>query len=225
MYRLLPAAVLAAAAFVASAAAETRQISGFTGVAAADRINVEIVTGPDFAVEITGRDARRISTRLDGRTLRIRDENRPWFGEAPELDAHVRITAPALSAISASRGAELRAAIGANCNALSVAASMGGEAGVTVARCSAVSAAASMGGDVRIEGSCGTLSATASMGGLVRADELRCSTVSASASMGGDIEAYASETSDASASMGGAISIAGNPRSNNSTAMGGSISN
>jgi len=226
MHRLLPAVLIALAAVAAPAAAEPRQVSGFTAVTVADRIEVEITTGEAFSVEVTGQDAGRIITRLDGRTLRVRDRNRPWFGETPDLDAHVRVTAPSLSALSASRGAELRAAIGDDCRALDVAASMGGEAAITISRCDAVSASASMGGDVRLEGACDTLSASASMGGLVRAEGLRCATVNASASMGGDIEAYASSASDASASMGGAIAIAGNPRSNNnSTALGGSVSN
>jgi len=224
---MLPAALLALALIApAPVGAETRQVSGFNAVSVADRIEVEVATGERFSVEVTGRDAGRISTRLDGRTLRIRDQNRPWFGETPELDAHVRITAPALSGVSAARGADLRAAIGEGCRGLDVAVSMGGEALVTIVRCERISASASMGGDMRIEGACDTLSASASMGGVIRADELRCTSVTASASMGGDIEAYASNSSDANASMGGAIAIVGNPgSSSHSTALGGSVSN
>ena len=223
MKRIFPAIILALAC-AAPAAAETRALTGFTTVSAADRVSVEIVTGGAYAVEVTGADAARIRTRLDGAALRISDANRPWFGEAPRLDAHIRISAPELRAIVASRGAGIEAAINGACAQLDVAASMGGQANVTAAACGAVDATASMGGDVRLDGACQTLSASASMGGLVRAEALRCATVDASASMGGDVQAFASRSYQARASMGGAVNVAGAAATRErSSTLGGSV--
>jgi hypothetical protein len=224
MKRLL-APVLLALTLAAPAAAETRNISGFTAVTAADRVTVEIITGQAYSVEVTGPDARRIRTRLDGRTLQIRDANRPWFGETPRLDAHVRITAPSLRGIAAVRGAEVEAALNGACDGLDVAAAMGGQAEIVAPECDAIDASASMGGEMRLEGACRALSASASMGGVIRAREMRCVTVDASASMGGDVQAYASRSYDASAAMGGAINVAGDATLREiSSSLGGSVS-
>ena len=225
MNRLIAPALIAIV-LVAPAFAETRSLSGFSAVDARDRLAVTIDAGDSYAVEVTGADARRIRTRVEGHTLYVDDSRRPWFGRSPRLDAHVRITVPVIEGIAASRGAEVSADLaGAACDDLSTAASMGGSANVTGAQCNAVSSAASMGGEVRIAGACRTHDVSASMGGYVRADDLRCETVDASASMGGDIRAFASRSYDASAAMGGAVNIGGGGRASDTTAaMGGSIS-
>ena len=222
MRRLLPPLIVIFA-LAGPAAAESRAVSGFTGVSADDRFTIEIVTGSAYSVEVTGRDARRIRTELDGRVLRVRDANRPWFGENPRLDAHIRVTAPALRTISAVRGAELTADLRHTCGALDVAAAMGGSARVNAA-CDVIDASASMGANVTLAGTCRALDVSASMGGIVRADDLQCQSVDASASMGGEVAAYASQTYDASASMGGAINVAGNaPSRETSSSLGGDI--
>jgi len=226
MNRLFAPALIAVA-LAAPAGAETRALSGFRAVDAEDRLTVSVSVGSEYAVEITGADASRIRTRVDGRTLYIEDSRRPLFGRSPRLDAAVRVTAPAIEGVAASRGAQLSANLaGAQCIDFSAAASMGGEANVTGAECDAVSSSASMGGEVRIAGACRAHAASASMGGYVRADELVCLTVNASASMGGDVRAHASQSYDASASMGGAINVAGEARARQTAAsMGGAISN
>lgn len=218
------AAALALAAFVGPAQAETRSVSGFAAVAAADRLSVEVVVGDAYSVEVSGADADRVRTRVEGRTLRIEDSRRPWFGNLPRLDARVRVTAPALSAVSAARGAELSAQLAGGCADFSASAAMGASANVAGVACDRVEVDAAMGGEVQIAGACRDLDVSASMGGFVRAEALACARVDASASMGGDIRAYASEAYDASASMGGAIVMSGEGRSRGSSAlMGGYI--
>lgn len=221
----LIAPLLIAVALAGPAAAETRSLSGFQAVDAEDRLTVTIAIGDGYAVDVTGSDADRIRTHVDGRTLYIEDERRPLFGRSPRLDAHVRVTMPAIEGVSASRGAQLTVNLtGALCDDFSAAASMGGSAGVQNAQCDDVSSAASMGGEVRIAGTCRTHDVSASMGGYVRASDMQCATVDASASMGGDISAYASQSYDASASMGGAINVAGGASaSDTSSIMGGSV--
>ncbi|MGH6950632.1 MAG: GIN domain-containing protein [Vitreimonas sp.] len=216
---------LAACALAGAANAETRNASGFTEINAADRVTVEVTVGETYLVQVTGPDAERVRTHVDGRTLRISDRDRPWFGRAPDLDATVRVTAPRVAGVAAARGAELTATLSGQCGGFSAAAAMGGVANVSGINCSDVSASASMGGSLQMAGACNELSATASMGGDIRAGELQCRTVDASASMGGALRVYASESYDASAAMGGEIDVAGAARrGDTSAALGGSIS-
>jgi hypothetical protein len=224
MKRLI-APLFVAVTLAGPAAAEMRSLSGFQAVDAEDRLTVTIAVGDAYAVDVTGSDAGRIRTHVDGRTLYIEDERRPLFGRSPRLDAHVRITMPAVEGVSAARGAQLAANLaGGSCGDFSAAASMGGSANVENAQCADVSSSASMGGEVRIAGTCRLHDVSASMGGSIRANDMQCQRVDASASMGGDISAYASQSYDASASMGGSISVGGGASATDtSSSMGGSV--
>jgi hypothetical protein len=219
------AVALLAGGLAGAAHAETRGLTGFTEINASDRLRVEVATGETYGVEVTGADAERVRTRLDGRTLRISDARRPWFGSRRRLDATVRVTAPRVEGVAASRGAELSATLSGECGDFSAAAAMGGAVRVSGVACRSVDAAAAMGGELRLAGTCDALDVSAAMGGQVRAADLQCRTVDASAAMGGDIRVYASESYDASAAMGADIDVAGEARrGETSAAMGGSIS-
>jgi hypothetical protein len=224
MYRCFAPALIALA-LAAPAAAESRSLANFRAVDAEDRMTVTMAIGDSYAVEVSGADAQRVRTRVQGQTLHIDDARRPWFGRSPRLDAHVRIIAPAFEGVSASRGAQVVANLaGGRCDDLSAAASMGGSAQVTGAECNTVSSSASMGGEVRIAGACRAHETSAAMGGYVRADELTCETVDASASMGGEINAFASQAYNASASMGGDIDVQGGGQARDvASTMGGSV--
>lgn len=226
MKRLIAPALIALV-MSTPAGAETRAVSGFRSVQAEDGVTVTVAAGPSATVDVTGSHANRVRTRVSDGRLHIEDSRRPLFGRTVRPDAHVRVTAPAYEAISASRGAELSANLaGAACNDLSLAATMGASANISGVRCDDVSSAASMGGELRVAGSCNEHDASASMGGYVRAEELACETVDASASMGGDVRAFASRSYDASAAMGGAINVSGDASARDTSAvMGGSISN
>lgn len=194
---------LAVLSIASLASAETRNVSGFTGVSAADRIAVEVTVGPAYRVDVTGSDARRVSTRVDGDTLRIRRSNRPWFGGTPPIDATVRITMPEIEHLGASMGAELTA---------------------TDIHSDDLSLSASMGGELSAAGACGALDASASMGGSIKAEGLHCRDADISVSMGGAASVYASNQFDVSASMGGSVSVAGEGRAADvSLSMGGSL--
>jgi len=199
-YAIAPALVALA---LASASAETRNLSGFDSVNVADRIRVEVVMGASHSVNVTGADANRVRTRVGDDTLYITEANRPWFGGNRRVNALVRVTMPAVEGLSAARGAEVRA---------------------TGIRSSAMSLAASMGGELSIDGECRTLSASASMGGAIRADDFHCADADISASMGGEARVYASNRFDVAASMGGAVNVAGEgQRGDVATSMGGAL--
>lgn len=185
------------------ASAELRDVAAFDSVAARDPVRVEIASGPAHSVNVSGADAARIATRVEGETLRIYQTNRPWFG-SNHLDALVRITTPDISAIAAARGASVVASdIEADDMSLS----------------------AAMGAAIRISGSCNTLDASAAMGASINANSFACGSADVSAAMGGEARVNASQSADASASMGGAVNVAGGAsRGSTSSSMGGSIS-
>jgi hypothetical protein len=194
---------LALVSLASIASAETRNVSGFTGVSAADRIRVEVSVGPAYRVEVTGADARRVSTRVDDGTLRIRRTNRPVWGGTPPIDATVRVTMPAIDSLSSSMGADLNAT-GVNTRDVSLAAAMGGE--------------------LSVAGACTTLDASVSMGGVIKAERLQCRDADVSASMGGEARIYASHRFEVSASMGGAVNVAGEGHASDvSLSMGGTL--
>jgi hypothetical protein len=198
--------LIAGAALVAltgAAGGETRSLSGFTSVSAADRIRVQVTVGEGYRVEVSGADADKVATRVDEGRLFIRRRHRPFWGATPRMDANVRVTMPAVEGLSSSRGAEL-SATGINAGSLSLAAAMGGE--------------------LRAAGECTALDAAASMGGVIDADELHCQHADIAASMGGEARVYASNRYDVAASMGGSVSVAGGGETGDiSLSMGGSL--
>ncbi|MBS0386562.1 MAG: DUF2807 domain-containing protein [Proteobacteria bacterium] len=195
---------IAAALVVALPAhAEVRNLSGFTEVQAQDNIVVEVRTGPQYAVEVTGPEANRIITRVERNQLKVSERNRPWFGPDRRINALVRITMPAVSSLAAAKGATLSAFdIGAD----------------------DMSLAAAMGGELRINGSCHSVDVAAAMGGVVRAEGFRCATADISAAMGGEARVFATNTFDATAAMGGSVNIAGGAHGDTTAVMGGSVS-
>src|SRR5690349_7025581 len=103
------ASVIAALAMATPASGEMRNLTGFTSVQAQDNIVVEVRTGPQYAIEVTGPEADRIVTRLDRDQLKISERNRPWFGHDRRINALVRVTAPSVSSLAAAKGATLNA--------------------------------------------------------------------------------------------------------------------
>ncbi len=201
--RTIVIAGLALASLAGAASAETRNVAGFTGVAAEDRIRVIVSVGPVYSVDVSGADAQRVSTRIDDGTLRVRRTHRPFWGGTPPIDATVRITMPAINDLVSATGADL-SATGVNSNDVSLVAAMGGE--------------------LRVSGTCTSLDATAAMGGSIHAEALQCHNADVTAAMGGAARVYASQRFEASASMGGAVNVAGEGRASDvSLSMGGTL--
>jgi len=197
-------AFAALAALGATASAAPREVSGFDSVRAQDAVRVDIVAGDQAGVDVSGPEADRVRTTLDGHTLVIAEINRPWFGRDRPVAATIRVTLPNVASIAGAKGATILAE-----------GLRGGE----------VSLSASMGGELRVSGACQALTASASMGGVIRAEGFQCARATISASMGGEVRAFASQSYDASASMGGEIRVAGGgARGRVGTSMGGEVS-
>jgi hypothetical protein len=195
------AALAALAANLAWAA--PRNVAGFDSVHAQDAVRVDIVSGDQPSVDVSGPEAGRVRTEVQGTTLMISEINRPWFGHDRAVAAEIRVTMPRVAAIASAKGATI---IAKNVQ--------GGD----------VSLAASMGGELKASGACQWANVAASMGGVVRADGLQCARATVSASMGGEARVFASANYDASASMGGEVRVAGGgARGRVSTSFGGEV--
>lgn len=183
--------ILAASALVLASAgvahAEVRNLGGFTKVSANAGTDVEVTVGGAFSVEVTGRDAARIVTRISGDTLIVEPvRGFSWRGR----QANIRVTMPRVDGLSASSGADL-VATGIN----------GG----------AITLDSSSGADLRVSGACTTFSADASSGSDIDARQLRCESGSVDVSSGADAMVYASGRLDVDASSGGGVVAYGNP--------------
>lgn len=185
--RTILAASALALATAGVAHAETRNLSGFTKVEANAGTDVEVTVGSAFSVEVTGRDANRIVTRVQGDTLVV-EPTRGWSWRGRQ--ANVRVTLPRVNALSASSGADL-VATGVN----------GGDLALD----------SSSGADLRVTGTCATFTAQASSGADIDARNLRCESGSVDASSGADAHVFASGRLNVDASSGGGVVAYGNP--------------
>lgn len=183
--------ILAASALVLATAgvahAEVRNLSGFTKVDANAGTDVQVTVGGAFRVEVTGRDADRIVTRIDGDTLVVEPvRGFSWRGR----QANIRVTMPRVDGLSASSGADL------------VATGVSG---------GAIALDSSSGADLRVSGTCATFTADASSGADLDARQLRCESGSVDVSSGADARVFASGRLDVDASSGGGVVAYGNP--------------
>ena len=179
----------AAILLVSPASAETRALSGFESVSASGRVEVEIVIGSHYAVDLTGPRVDQVITRVVAGRLEI--ETRRQNGPRRGRDAHVRITMPNLRALDISAGADVRArAIAAG--AFAIDASSGALADIT--------------------GSCGALTIDISSGANVRAGGFRCAEVRAEASSGASAIVHAADAIAVDASSGASVRWDGEAR-------------
>ena len=179
------AAVVLATAGVAHA--EVRNLAGFTKVDANAGTDVQVTVGGAFRVEVTGRDAARIITRVQGDTLIVEPvRGFSWRGR----QANIRVTMPRVVGLSASSGADL-IATGVN----------GG----------AIALDSSSGADLQVSGTCASFTADASSGADIDARQLHCENGSVDVSSGADARVFASGRLDVGASSGGGVVAYGNP--------------
>ena len=180
--RIVLGMIAASALLVSAASAETRALNGFDSVSAAGRVEVEIVIGQAFGVELTGPRVDNVITRVEGGRLEIETRNNRgnWRGR----DAHVRITMPSLRALDVAAGAAVNAReVSAAAFALDV--SSGATADVT--------------------GACESLTLDISSGANVRAGDFRCGDVRADASSGASATVYAANAIAVDASSGASL--------------------
>lgn len=180
------------AALIASAGlahAEQRPLSGFDRISASAGTRVEVAVGRAFSVEVTGRDAERIVTRVSNGAL-IVEPVREWWPWRGRREALVRVTMPSVSGLDASSGARVTAA---------------GVAGGPIAL------EASSGANLDVSGTCSTFTVDASSGAEIDASALQCDNGSVDVSSGARAHVFATGVLDVDASSGGDVIASGNP--------------
>ena len=144
---------------------------------------------------------------VKGDKLVVSRKSSGWFGgKAP--DYTVTVSAPAVSAISASSGSRVDASgiVGSSVN---VKVSSGANVDAANIEAGNISLAVSSGSNLDVYGTCGSASLSSSSGASLDADELVCGAVSASASSGASITGHATQIVNGSASSGASIKIIG----------------
>ncbi len=188
-------------ALTGAASAETRPLSGFTSVSASAGTQVEVATGENFAVEVTGRDADRVTTRVVGTELRVGRQSGWTWGRGN--DAVVHVTMPRVEGLEASSGAQLRAAN---------------------VRADRLTLDSSSGGGLTVAGACREFAADASSGSRLNAASMQCERGSVDASSGARADVNATGALNVDASSGGDVYASGGAQiSNVSLSSGGNL--
>ncbi len=198
--------------------------TGFDSIQAASGINVVLSQGP-FAVKAEAPEGNldRIIVEQNGRELKLsRKSDMNWFGG----NGHyvVNVSAPAITSITASGGADLES-LALQSETLALSASGGGDLDLKGLKVTTLSASVSGGGDINAAGMCVNAAITTAGGGDFNGSDLDCASVTASASGGGDIGVRASASANGDASSGGDIRFIGAPASfNKQESSGGNVS-
>jgi hypothetical protein len=219
-------AAVAAGLLISTAAyadSKTYELSGFDKIDIATGLDAVVKLGDNFSVTATSGSAQALDNLkldvTDGVLVARFDQSFLDFIISGGLVGmllssgnalSIEVTMPAISAIDASSGADVRAQ-GLTGDQLSLSASGGANIDVTDAKLGTVQIGASSGADVDISGTAASVDAEASSGAGVDAEKLMAASVTANASSGGSISVHATDSINAEASSGGDVDVSGNP--------------
>ena len=168
---------------------QSRDLNGFTGIDAGAGLKVDVAVGPDFDVEVIGKNPQIVQMKVHGSSLVIRPQgNRSWWqwNSLP----HVKISMPAIDSIDSSAGADVNA---------------------TGIHSTTLELEASAGARIQVNGSCDTLNIEASAGAQIDATSLACKTGNSNVSTGAQTRIYVTGLLNVDASTGGIVHAVGNP--------------
>lgn len=201
---------------------ETRQVGSFSGVSAAEGIDVYLKKGEkeEVKVVVDGTEPSNIITEVSGSYLKVHRKDGRY---RPGIDAKVYVTYVNLDKLSASSAGSIFSEDTIEARDMQISASSAGTIEVTV-RAGTLTASSSSAGEVEIKGQVRTLSAEVSSAGEIDADELDAEEVEADASSGGSMKVNVRESLHAEASSAGSIRFRGNPdRSITNSSSGGTV--
>ena len=200
---------------------ETRDVGSFSGVKAAEGIDVFLKQGDkeEVKVEVTGTDASNVITEVSGSYLKIHRRD----GRYRDLQAKVYVTYVELDKLSASSAGSIFSESGIQANSIEISASSAGSVEVAIDAESAEISSSSA-GDVELKGRAKEISVEASSAGQIDAYDLLADKVEAEASTAGSVKVNVKESLNARASTGGSVRYRGNPdRLNSNSSTGGSV--
>ncbi|HEY5692220.1 MAG TPA: head GIN domain-containing protein [Cyclobacteriaceae bacterium] len=200
---------------------ETRSVGSFSGIKAAEAIDVYLKKGDkeSVRVEVTGTKLSDVITEVSGSYLKIHMEN----GNYRKTNVKVYVTYVDLEKLYASSASNVFSE--GPIKALTMDISVSSAATVEISLdASEVSADVSSAGDIVLEGKCRSLEVEASSAGDIDAYRLESENVRARASSAGSIKLTATKELDARASSGGDVRYRGNPiKTNTDSSSGGSV--
>ena len=201
---------------------ETRSVGQYSGVRAAEGIDVYLVKGTkeSVRVEVTGTSVSDVITEVSGSYLKIHMRDGNYRGR---VSVKVYATYVKLNKLSASSAANIFSDGTISTNELEISASSAGSVEITIAA-GDVEVSASSAGEVELKGTAASLDVDVSSAGEVDAYDLEAGRVEARASSAGSIKLSVKDELDAHASSGGSIRYRGNPnKSMTNSSSGGSV--
>lgn len=200
---------------------EERELDAFTGVKAAEGVDVFLTKGDKerVKVEVTGTDPSNVITEISGSFLKVHMKD----GRYRSVDAKVYVTYVNLDKLSASSAGSIFSEGTIQTRSMDISASSAGSVEISI-EANTVEVSSSSAGDVELKGRADKINIEASSAGEIDAYDLEAEEVDAQASSAGSVKIYAKESLDAHASSGGSIRYRGNPdRSNTNSSSGGSV--
>lgn len=212
---------LITAAQVTAQSIETRSVGSFSGIKAAEAIDVYLKKGDkeSVRVEVTGTKLSDVITEVSGSYLKIHMEN----GNYRKTNVKVYVTYVKLEKLYASSASNVFSEGPIKTSTMDISVSSAATVEVSL-DAGDVSADVSSAGDIVLEGKCRSLEAEASSAGDIDAYRLESENVRARASSAGSIKLTATKELDARASSGGDVRYRGNPmKTNTDSSSGGSV--
>ena len=212
---------LSSSVFAWAQKTETRSVSSFSGVKAAEGIDVYLKKGSKESVslEVSGVDLQDVITEISGDYLKIHMRE----GRYRDRTVKVYVTYVKIDKLSASSAANIFSSSVIKASELSLNASSAASIDIEI-EADKVSAGASSAADIELKGKAVTLDAGASSAGEINAYDLASENAEAQASSAGSIKLSVSKSIEARASSGGSVRYRGNPeRSNTNSSSGGSV--
>lgn len=222
MKNLLVILLFASGSLVHAQESQTRSVSSFTGVKAAEGVDVYLSKGEkeSVRVEVTGTSLENIITEVSGSYLKVHMRDGNYKGR---VDARVYVTYVKIDKLSASSAGSIFSEGTIEASNLEISSSSAANIEVTI-NAGSVDVSSSSAGEVELKGKARSLTADASSAGEIDAYDLESGKVEAEAASAGSIKINATEELDAHASSGGSIRFRGNPdKSVTNSSSGGSV--
>jgi hypothetical protein len=201
---------------------EKRSTGEFRGVSVAGGFEVELKNGPVTEVTVESDDniLKYIETRVSGDVLKIRVNGLHNFGD---VHLKVYVTAPLISNISATGGADVVAADALKFDGRMVFHSSGGSSITAQVDAPEVEAESSSGSSLKLGGRTKVCHATSSSGANLKAGDLMSESTTVTASSGATAHVHASLNLQATASSGASILYRGGAVVQKTVSSGGSV--
>ena len=200
---------------------EVRSVGSFTGIKAAEAIDVYLKKGDkeSVKVEASGTDLSNVLTEVSGSYLKIHMRD----GRYRNRNVKVYVTYVSVNKIHVSTAANIFSDETIKARSMEISASSAGSVELSI-NAESVSIDASSAGDVVLEGKATNVEVEVSSAGEIDAYGLESESGHASASSGGSAKISVSKELTAHASSGGSIKYRGSPaKTNTSSSSGGSV--